>query len=243
MTNCHGRIGIEQQERHGTPDNVASADDDGALAARFHAVAVEKLHDAQGRAGDSAFLIACKSSDIFRGKPVHILLCGDTCENFVRIQLLGQRKLNEDAVHRIVRSERAHQFLCLRLRHVRGQVMRKGADPRFFTSPDLVADIDLRGGILADQHDRKSHLLTVFFFKCRRFAAQLRADLGGGLFSVDDRHLLMIPPNTPLTKSADFSVEYLRAIAVASETETTGGISSIYLISARAMSIAALSAA
>ena len=65
MTNCHGRIGIEQQERHRTPDNVASADDDGALAARFHAVAVQKLHDAQGRAGDSAFLVSRKSDAEF----------------------------------------------------------------------------------------------------------------------------------------------------------------------------------
>src|SRR5699024_11594043 len=79
---------------------------------------------------------------------------------------------------------------------------------------------------------------VVVLFSSRSRPTSSKRDWSSGVcssdLSFDERHLLMIPPRPPFTKSADFSVEYLRASAAASETDTTGGTSSKYLISASA---------
>lgn len=129
-------------------------------------------------------------------------------------------------MHRIVCREIGNQLFDRRLRRVCRKVMRKRTDPRLFAPPDLIADIDLRRGIFPDQYDRQTDFFAICFFKPRRLFPEFRADLRRDLFPVDQVHLLMIPPKTPFTKSADRSVEYLRASAVASDTDTTGGTSS-----------------
>ena len=121
--------------------------------------------------------------------------------------------------------------------------MAEGTDARLLARLDLVADIHLRSRVVSDEYDRKPDLFAVFFFKCLRASFELRTDLGRNGLSIDELHWLMTPPSTPLTKLAEFSVEYLRASPAASLTETTGGTSSTYLISASASKRIALSAA
>ena len=133
-----------------------------------------------------------------------------------------------------VLGKRRNELLCLFLRRLFGKIVAEGTDARFLARLDLVADIYLRSGIASDEHDRKPDLFAVFFFKCLRADFELRANLGSDGLSVDELHWLITPPSTPLTKLAEFSVEYLRASPAASFTETTGGTSSIYLISASA---------
>ena len=120
--------------------------------------------------------------------------------------------------------------------------MAEGTDARLLARLDLIADVHLRSRVVPDKYDRKPDLFAVCFFKCLRAEFELRADLGRDGLPVDELHWLMIPPSTPLTKLAEFSVEYLRASPAASLTETTGGTSSTYLISASAKRRIALSA-
>ena len=120
--------------------------------------------------------------------------------------------------------------------------MTEGADPRLLARLHLVADIHRGCGIISDQNDCKSDLFSVFLFKGLRADLEFRTDIGRNGLAVDEFHALITPANTPLTNPAEFSVEYLRASPAASLTETTGGTSSTYLISASASKRMALSA-
>ena len=142
----------------------------------------------------------------------------------------------------LVFGKRRNELFRLLLRRLFGKVVAEGTDARLLARPDLVADIHLRSGVVPDEYNGKPDLLAVFFFKCLRAEFEFCTDLCRNGFSVDELHWLMIPPSTPLTKLAEFSVEYLRASPAASLTETTAGTSSTYLISASASKRIALSA-
>jgi hypothetical protein len=51
----------------------------------------------------------------------------------------------------------------------------------------LGADIDLAGGIAADQHHREAGRQSVFTLHPRNLIGNARAKLGGDAFSIDDR--------------------------------------------------------
>ena len=173
-----------------------------------------------------ATLIPLRCNSSMTPSGVYVLLLRNTGKNAFCVEMRGKRQLHKDTVHTIIVRKRADELFHRLLRGICGHKVRKRTDPSLLARPDLVAHIDLRRGILAHQNDGKADFLIVPCLKVGYFSLQLGTDLRRDFFSVDERHELMIPPRTPFTKSAERSVEYLRASDTASDTDTTGGTSS-----------------
>ena len=57
MADRDGRIGIEQQKRHGPPDDIAPSDHDGALSANPDPAPPKQFHHAERRTGNRPFFL------------------------------------------------------------------------------------------------------------------------------------------------------------------------------------------
>src|SRR5207247_1431442 len=64
----------------------------------------------------------------------------------------GQGELDQDAVHVTSAAERVHQGEQLRLLRARREPVAEGAHAHLLACLLLVADVEARGGIVADQH-------------------------------------------------------------------------------------------
>ena len=84
-------------------------------------------------------------------KAVGVLLGGDRREHARRVHLLGQRQLDEDPVHAAIRVQRGDAVEQLLRGHAGGEFMQHRAHARFLAGAHLVAHIDARGGIVADE--------------------------------------------------------------------------------------------
>ena len=98
--------------------------------------------------------------------------------------MLRQRQLHKNAVHRRIGVQLGNQreqfiFACIRREgiHIR-------ADADLLACAVLIAHIDLRCWIVADNHHSKSGDLAGFLCKCGNRAADLTADRLCRLFSV-----------------------------------------------------------
>ena len=101
MRDGHGRVAMQQQERHRLADDVAAADDDGARPGDRNVRPLEDFDDAGRRAGDEAGAILHKIADINRMEPVDVLVGAHDIEDSsfgVRAHRGRQRRLHEDAV-------------------------------------------------------------------------------------------------------------------------------------------------
>ena len=154
MADGDGRIGVEQQERHGTAHDVAAPDDDGILSSRRNAAALQHLHHAEGRAGDRSLLLEGEAADVLREKTVHVLFGRNEGKQPLFIEALRQRQLHEDAVNVLIRRKRRDELLRLLLGGLLGKVVAEGTDTRLLARLHLIADVHLRGRIIADEHDR-----------------------------------------------------------------------------------------
>ena len=85
---------------HRLADDVAAADDDGALAINRDASELEHAQAAKRRARHEAGLARHETADIDGMEAVDVLLRADALEDLrlMRGNLLGQRQLYEDAM-------------------------------------------------------------------------------------------------------------------------------------------------
>ena len=72
--------------------------------------------------------------------------------------MLRQRQLNEDAVHAFVWLSCSISWRTLLGSRLRGQTVVVALDACFQRSPVLVVDVDVRRGIVADEHRRQADL-------------------------------------------------------------------------------------
>ena len=84
---------------------------------------------------------------------VDVLARVDQLDHPLGVDLLRQRQLHQDAVHRGIGVERAHAVEHLRLAGGRGKVERERPHARRLGHPALVAHVDLRRRVLADEDD------------------------------------------------------------------------------------------
>ena len=230
MTDGDGRVGVQKEQRHGLAHRFASAENYRPLSRKRYIFAFQKLHDPQRRTGRGAFFPQGELADIFRGKTVHIFFIGNFLQRGNAVQPLWKRQLKQNALHLFLPSEFFQKPFQLRLRNVGGQLVGIGTYPHFPAGLYLVSHVNAGGGVVADDHHRQTDLLSRSF----DFFLELGAKLRGQSLSIDHLHgsetsaasFLITPARTPLTKSALVSVEYFLASPAASETETTGGISS-----------------
>ena len=157
------RILAEQEMEHRLADDVAAADDDGALTVNRDAGELEHAQTAERRAGHESRLSRHEAADVDGMEAVDVLLWADALEDLrlVRGNLLGQRQLHEDAMDLHIGVERIdlrdELVFCRRLGHLNDF----GVDAERLARLVLVAHVDLRGRIRADDDDGKARLHAV----------------------------------------------------------------------------------
>ena len=110
-------------------------------------------------------------ADILRMKAVNILARIDGVDDALRIDMLGQRQLHQDAVDPVVGIEPGDQRQQLGFAGCRRQVLLKALDAGSGRRLALVADIDLARRIVADQNSAKSRRDAGFAFSFAAAAA------------------------------------------------------------------------
>ena len=105
-----GGVRVHQEKSHRLADDVAAAENDGVGAFDGDIVAAKNFHAAGGGASDEAFASADEFSEIDGMKTVDVFRGVDGFENFFGIDLFGQGKLDEDAVHAVVTVEIVNEF-------------------------------------------------------------------------------------------------------------------------------------
>ncbi len=116
----------------------------------------EQVHDAIGRARRENLPADDQRADIVEMEAVDILLRRDCLQHLGHVDVLGQRQLNEDAVDIVICIELADQDQQLLVGDRGWQAMAGRLDADRFAGLDLARDVDLRGGIFADKHDRQA---------------------------------------------------------------------------------------
>ena len=120
---------------------------------RSSPVSRQQAHAAVRRARTQHRALQHQPADVVRMKAVDVLARVDALGHSLRIDLLRQRQLDQDPVHRRVGIQLVDQRQQLVFRRVGRQVVRKRQHVRGFGEFALVAHVDLRGRVFADQHD------------------------------------------------------------------------------------------
>ena len=144
----------------------------------------EQLHNARRCAGRKREVADHDFSDIDGVKRVHILGGVDGKQYFFFIEMLRQRQLHKNAVHRRIGVQLGNQreqfiFACIRREgiHIR-------ADADLLARAVLVAHIDLGCGVISDQHDTEPGNLPGFVCKSDDGVANLASNRLRCFFSV-----------------------------------------------------------
>src|SRR5262249_49478873 len=96
-------------------------------------------------------------------KSIDVLIGSNAAQHRLRIHVLGQRHLNQNAVHRGIGIESVDDVDQLLLRDVRGTPNGLAVHAKLVRRPFLAADVYRARRILADKDDRQA----------RRYAARL----------------------------------------------------------------------
>lgn len=78
-----------------------AADDHGVLALRGNAGTLQQLDDSVGRAGPDQRIALCEPSDVVGMEAVDVLCRIDRLDDRVRIDVIRQRQLDQDAIGRV----------------------------------------------------------------------------------------------------------------------------------------------
>ncbi len=96
-------------------------------------------------------------------KAVHILMRINRGNDFIRGNMLRQRKLNQNTMNGFIPVQIMDQFQQICFGRVRGEPVFPGKESHFFTGLGFSPHIDLRGRIFADKNHRKAWHQTGFF--------------------------------------------------------------------------------
>ena len=165
----------EQQQCHGLPDDVATAEHHGLLALERDALPLEQFDAPERRAGHQGGAALHQQPDVVRMEAVDILRRIDGVEDAllgVLAHARGQRRLDQDGVDGLIRIEPAHE----RQGFVQGgrvvETKQLGAAPGIADRLDLVANVDFRRGIAPGQHHAQPRRAAVALGERAQCAAQ-----------------------------------------------------------------------
>jgi len=150
--------GDQQFQRERPADVVGHADHDRMLAAHGSIGVAEQGHHALGRAWAQAEAAQGQAADVHRLEAVDVLVRIDAVDQRVLVDVRGQRRLHQDAVHRRVGIEPVDQREQRVLRGACRQVEIERTEADLLAGLALVAHVDRRGRVLADQHDGEAGL-------------------------------------------------------------------------------------
>ena len=147
----HGRVALEEEMRHRLADDRRAADHDGARALERDLVLVEHPHDAERRARDERRPAEVEAAGVDRVDPVDVLLRRDRLDDPVLVEVVRQRELDEEPVDRVVGVERRDRREHVLLGRVRRELDVARLHARRGRGLLLQVDVDVRGGVVADE--------------------------------------------------------------------------------------------
>ena len=156
MRDRHRRILVEQQLHQRAADQVGAADDDGVHALQRGVHALRQDDAAERRAWRQRGKAAGEPAGIVRVQPVDILGRIDGVDDGFGIDRFRQRQLHENAVHGGIAVELRDQRQQVGLRDIGRQPVLERGHAGGLGLRVLAADIDLAGGVVADQHHGKA---------------------------------------------------------------------------------------
>ena len=152
----HRGVPAEQQLGHRLADQRGPADDHGLRACAGDVVLVEQVHDAGRRAGRSPGRPCMRRPAFSVVNPSTSFSAGMRATQLVGVQVRRRRQLQQDPGDRRVGGELVEQGRGRLLVDVAGQVPVLVEHPRLDAEPALVADVDLRRRVVADEHRRQT---------------------------------------------------------------------------------------
>jgi hypothetical protein len=148
----NGGVLVEEQHGGGLADDVAAANDDGVLASDGDVAALEDLDDTCRRARGKSGAASLQAAGVDGMKAVNILCWVDRIQQGLGVNLGGEWKLDEDTVDIVTGVESGNE-----VKHFPGGdgVWRReeiAENAEFGAGLYLAADVNFRGGDIADQH-------------------------------------------------------------------------------------------
>ena len=148
----HGAGVREQERRHRLADDVRAPDDHRLTPRQVAEMRAQEHQAAQGRAGHQRPASGAQEPDIRDVEAVHVLGGIDGAGHQRGLDVVGQRKLHQDAMHRRVGVEaldQAQKLLCVGLGR---EAVLEALHADLARALGLGADVDLARRILAHQH-------------------------------------------------------------------------------------------
>ena len=119
-------------------------------------------------------------------KPVHVLGRIDRVDNQILVQMLRQRQLHQNAMHRRIIVQRLHQRQQISLGNIHVALILEAVHPNLDRLLTLRTDVDLAGRILAHQHHGQTRRDAVVRFQPGNMGGNLFADGCGKCFPVEE---------------------------------------------------------
>ena len=178
MADRHRGVARSSSKRHGLPDDLAAADDHGVAAGQGDLLPRQQLDHAGGRAGREGRPALDQQAHIVRMKAVHVLRGIDRVEDLLRLALAAPTA-GSGACTRIPSHARIPVELLDQRQHRVGrdvgrQAMDGDAQAGLTARLLLVAHVDVRGRIVAGQHDGQGGRPAARRRESRRRAARAR---------------------------------------------------------------------
>lgn len=163
---------MHEKKRHGFSHDVATAKHDRIGAFDRDFIAAKNLHTARGSAGDKSPTIAYELAKVDGVEAIDVFGRSDGFKNALGIDLRGQRELDQDAVDIIVvvqvGDEPEHEVGG----YVGGWSVKPMGHAELFAGSNLAFDVDVRGGIFADENGCEAGTNTLRL-KARDFLFEL----------------------------------------------------------------------
>jgi len=187
MRNRHRGVFVEQQLQQGTADQIGAADDDGvhAFQRRMHALGQDDA--AERRAGRERGKSAGETPGVVRMQSIDVLGGIDGVDDRLSMQRFRQRQLHQNAMHGGIAIELSDQGQQIILRDVFRQYVLERCHAGGLGLLVLAADVDLAGGVAADQHHREPGRDPVLALHPRNLIGNAGAKFSGNDFSIDDQ--------------------------------------------------------
>ena len=141
------RVLFQKQVGGGSADHRAAPDHHGARAAKRHAVELQELHHRLGGGRDEARTAVGEKAHVEGIHPLHVLLDGDVVDDVSFVERSGERREQEHAVHRRLRSELLERLRQLALSGVASErdVVDRDVEPLAVVGEPL--HVHVRSGV------------------------------------------------------------------------------------------------
>ena len=176
----------EEQRRERPADQDRAAEHHGLSALDGRPGLTQQLDDPARRARDEPRPPLGEQARAGGAEPVDVLRRVDRRDHRVLVDLLGERQLHEDAVDGVGFIELGDELEQLVLRRGGAEAVVERAHADLLRLLALVADVDVRGGIVAHQHRREArHVATASGGELPHPLGDPLAHLGGDRLAVD----------------------------------------------------------